>query len=368
MMNNRLFSLLFLVIAMVAGLASAENRLYIDDVVLKPDQAGSSITIPVKASFDSHVSTWDISFVFPEGMRPISTGRYGYIPGPDLETTYWSFDPNPWYDEPMWREETATAYPQIRFDGQLVRLITFPFLGVGFEYNPDYDPDYDDEPLSYGGVKWEPGEYLMFSLKVEVDYDFFGGEIEVISNTICGYDTRFGNVHLIEDSTAYPIPYPYEYEDSTYISYIYPGEVNGDGTINVADITCLIDIILSNYDYDQGDFHNWALLAGDMDANGLLDLTDVMILSDFLLTEYEMFHGYRMVGYEPQTVESAVNARVLITGDLSGDGDLGINDVTMLIDALLEGQSPDVGDVNGDGMVNISDVTALIDFLLSMGW
>ena len=355
MMKKHLFTLLFVVIAM-AGQASAENCLYIDDVVLNPNQAGSLITIPVKASFNSHVSAWDISFVFPEGMRPVGNDTYSsYIAGPGLAVPYYYYN----YRRNEWREETANARLQNHFDGQSVRLITSPFMVMGYEYNPDYDPDYDDELESYGSVKWSPGEYLMFTLKVEVDDYFIGGEIEVTSTTTCGWDSRFGNIHQIEDSTAYPIPYPYEYEDSTYYGYIYPGEVNGDGTVSIADVTALINVILGTEDYYEPE-------VCDMDANGVIDLTDVIILSDYLILGYPMYNGYRMVGYELQTVESAVTARVLIMGDLSGDGTISISDVTLLIDALLMEQSPDAGDFNGDGVISIADVTALIDYLLMM--
>lgn len=56
-----------------------------------------------------------------------------------------------------------------------------------------------------------------------------------------------------------------------------------------------------------------------------------------------------------------------LAGDLSGDGKLDVTDVTLLIDALLNGQtlSVDAADVNGDGTVDISDITALITTLLS---
>ena len=57
-------------------------------------------------------------------------------------------------------------------------------------------------------------------------------------------------------------------------------------------------------------------------------------------------------------------------GDVNGDGDVNIADVTALIDLLLSGGSVDVAeaDTNCDGDVNIADVTALIDYLLSGAW
>ena len=54
-------------------------------------------------------------------------------------------------------------------------------------------------------------------------------------------------------------------------------------------------------------------------------------------------------------------------GDVNGDGQVNISDVTDLIDLLLAGTGAGnaAADVNGDGQVNISDVTDLIDMLLS---
>lgn len=53
-------------------------------------------------------------------------------------------------------------------------------------------------------------------------------------------------------------------------------------------------------------------------------------------------------------------------GDVNGDGEVSIGDVTALIDILLSnGSTSPVADVNGDGEVSIGDVSALIDMLLS---
>ena len=58
-----------------------------------------------------------------------------------------------------------------------------------------------------------------------------------------------------------------------------------------------------------------------------------------------------------------------IRGDVDGDGEVAIADVTVLIDYLLSGQTaPAVADCDQDGEVSIADVTCLIDFLLSGNW
>lgn len=58
-----------------------------------------------------------------------------------------------------------------------------------------------------------------------------------------------------------------------------------------------------------------------------------------------------------------------IRGDVDGDNEVGISDVTALIDILLSGaETPAVTDVDQDGETGIADVTALIDYLLSGVW
>ena len=56
----------------------------------------------------------------------------------------------------------------------------------------------------------------------------------------------------------------------------------------------------------------------------------------------------------------------VVTGDVNGDGNTTIADVSALIDVLLGSSAPSAGaDVNGDGQVSIADVSALIDLLLN---
>ncbi len=57
-------------------------------------------------------------------------------------------------------------------------------------------------------------------------------------------------------------------------------------------------------------------------------------------------------------------------GDVNGDGNVSIADVSVLIDLLLSGSSitNPAADVNQDSNVSIADVSALIDYLLGSSW
>ena len=70
MMTKTLKSkILMLVLAVLASLAAhADNYLYLEGVSIPSSAVGSEITIPVKASFDSYVSIWDVQFTLPEGL------------------------------------------------------------------------------------------------------------------------------------------------------------------------------------------------------------------------------------------------------------------------------------------------------------
>ena len=70
--------------------------------------------------------------------------------------------------------------------------------------------------------------------------------------------------------------------------------------------------------------------------------------------------------------ENAEGAPSYLLGDVDMDGNITINDVTRLIDYLLNPDAIEI-DINAadcltDGVISITDVTALIDYLLIGAW
>ena len=55
------------------------------------------------------------------------------------------------------------------------------------------------------------------------------------------------------------------------------GDVNGDGVLNIADVTRLISIVLSNEAVDQ-----YVVEAGDMTGDGVLTIGDVTALASYI--------------------------------------------------------------------------------------
>lgn len=54
-----------------------------------------------------------------------------------------------------------------------------------------------------------------------------------------------------------------------------------------------------------------------------------------------------------------------LTGDVNGDGEIGIADVNAIIELILSGGYLPAADVNGDGEVGIADANAVIGLILN---
>ena len=56
-----------------------------------------------------------------------------------------------------------------------------------------------------------------------------------------------------------------------------------------------------------------------------------------------------------------------IVGDVNGDGNVNVMDITALIDVIMNDDTSNPrADVNGDGEINVIDITALIDIIMNM--
>ena len=80
--------------------------------------------------------------------------------------------------------------------------------------------------------------------------------------------------------------------------------------------------------------------------------------------------GYAYLKLSPteagNTKEIFIDLWPKTTGDINGDGEVNVSDVTALINKILGSStySDAVCDINGDGEINVSDVTALINMIL----
>ena len=267
--------LLLVAACLISTAAGATNRVYIDDLFLTEADLGTTITIPVKASFDTPVSTWEIQLVFPEGMTPRSFKK-----GRDMNVTN--------YNEYSGEEETISA--------TVVRNKDFTRFVVSTDWNTINDEDND----VFNTFKWFPGDYEeMLLINVFVDYNVSGEGILMESKTTCGYDTRF-ETNITPDPTA--------------TGFLYESDVNSDCSVDVADATELM-CYLATGEYSYGDPY-WSFeeegevyLRGDVTRDGIVDLRDYAALIDYILGFFWESGNPWMTGYEcdEATHEAAVD-------------------------------------------------------------
>ena len=68
----------------------------------------------------------------------------------------------------------------------------------------------------------------------------------------------------------------------TYLGGSTIGDVNRDGTVSIADVTAIVNIILG---HDDGHLSSYDLVAADVDGDGDISIADVMAVVNIILYE-----------------------------------------------------------------------------------
>ena len=203
---------------MVAS-AMAESCFYMDDVAVSPGQ--QEITLPVKARFSGRVSAFQLDFVFPQCMTPVSIDK-----GRDLTISYLESDGT-----------TETQRATFMLNEAKTRCMA-AFMDAGY-----WDPDGDGEYEQYGVIKWEAGDYQeMMLITLAIEDGFQGGEILLETRVAAGSDARGGtvadlgevdvvfssvcNVTVVEELTPMPVISYTEGETACTIMAVGEGEVH----------------------------------------------------------------------------------------------------------------------------------------------
>lgn len=254
--NYLIRRLLFMGALLVAVTASADSYFFIEDPVIKPSDCGTQITLPVKASFDKDVTSWDVRFTYPEGLTPVSVTA-----GSDLNFTY---------VDDRGRTQQTNFYLNQNND-----LTHFVCCTYGTRANM-YDDEGEFNPS--GLLKWEAGTYdEMFLITFMVNYNITDSNIEVYTQTSCGYDNN-------PSSGITP--------DPSISSFVYEADVNGDGQISISDVTTMLDYIIN----EVFDPCSWSgegyYYCGDINHDGYVNILDLNILCDYL------WLGVWYTGYE----------------------------------------------------------------------
>ncbi len=115
-----------------------------------------------------------------------------------------------------------------------------------------------------------------------------------------------------------------------------PGDANGDGKVDIADMQILAD----NWGKQDATWTD-----GDFNGDGVVDLADMQILGDYWGSDL-----------------TTLDLPGLLPGDANYDGQVNLADLQILSDNwLAEDATWLMGDFSGDGVVNLPDLQILVE-------
>ena len=174
-------------------------------------------------------------------------------------------------------------------------------------------------------------------------------------------------------------------------------DLSSFNTSKVTDMYCMFPECTGLTSLDLSSFNTANVTNMEDMFNSCFNLQTIYVSNGWstavVTSSYEMFYDCtRLVGgqgttYDANHIDAAYahidggasnpgyfseKGGTFLRGDVNGDGQVKINDVTALINYLLSGDASGVNlqaaDCNQDGNVKIGDVTALINYLLSGTW
>lgn len=201
--------------AMVVALgAAAADRFYIEDFTISP---GETRTVSILLDNEAEYTAFQSDLYLPEGL---TAANFALTDRKNANHTL-----------------TATVLP----DGG-IRLLSYSL-----------------NLKTYSG---NSGALVTFDVTVSEDFE---GEA-----TVALRGTLFTTVAGVE--------VPFDNETCTVTSTIIRGDVNGDGSVNISDVTALIDYLLS------GNASGISLSGADCNQDNSVNISDVTSLIDYLLS------------------------------------------------------------------------------------
>lgn len=236
--------------ALVSIMANASSFIGFgaDSIRINPNRLGGYFQCPVVMHNEGYCNAWNVAVTYPEGFFPKLVA--GIRPLDGLTVTY--LDRNG--DEQVYT-------PNLNASVQYQDIAAFiPVSGYW-----DYNMDGEFEP--YGAAKWLPGEHEMFEYNFAVDWDFRTGYVILDGTLSSGYDDRG------------PILQNVKFYTRTYFWVGYEvADCSGDGKINIADVSLLIDYLLTHDGFDE-----FQLAAADANQDGIVGIADVSTTIDMIL-------------------------------------------------------------------------------------
>ena len=240
---NRLIILLALLLATAAAHADNDFPSYFamgENDTLRVEAGSDTVTVPVRAHFHGLVSRWNLSLTYPAGLTPLWVTN-----GADMAVPYLNSQ-----GEECIYNGVVTASLDMTTISSVISVAGYWPYGGGY--------------YSFGSAVWEAGDYdEMFCLTFEVAQGFTGGPV-TIDGSLVGNAGPFGGVGNVVF-----------YKVITVVVTPRSGDINGDGSVNIADVTLLISRLLGGTATD-GD---------DVTGDGEVTVADVTRLISMVLSQ-----------------------------------------------------------------------------------
>ncbi|MBR5726748.1 MAG: dockerin type I repeat-containing protein [Muribaculaceae bacterium] len=248
---KRHFLTVCLLMASMASMADNHFTMGVNDTVwIRPNTLNTAQSVSVKAHFEARLDCWHLNLYWPSQMKVLDISE-----GPDMTL---------WYHNQISPDSADVCYnaPLARGVNDTTEVSSFiPVIGYW-----DYNHDNVCEP--YGTVKWEAGDYgCMFVIDFKPYIGFTGGTFTITGSLTSGYDARGGTISGVVTFTRNII----------FIVAYMRGDVNGDGYININDVTALVNYLLTDEGLDQ-----YQLEAADFNQDGFVNIYDVTALQAYL--------------------------------------------------------------------------------------
>ncbi|MBQ6165942.1 MAG: dockerin type I repeat-containing protein [Muribaculaceae bacterium] len=256
-----------------AGTASADNyfTLRADDAVavndtlrLRPEYPGQTLQVYASAHFDGYLDHWYLTVIHPDNMTihvdSLNPGS-AITEGPALDVPYINADGN----SDMHHAHLLTKSPNNAVDSHLESYFSSTITAYGY-----WDPFNNGSYQSYGTIKWGPDtQGAMFRFAFDIPAGVTDADI-ILNAMLTSTPDRRGiytvnmnpcvkKIHIHVENMA--------------------GDVDGDGSVTIADVTELIDLLLNGEASQGEDIEN----AADVDGDGSVTIADVTALIDRIL-------------------------------------------------------------------------------------
>lgn len=227
-----------------------------DTLMVDPEDVGHFLPVSVNAHFDGRLDRWYVCIDYPQDLGLVTLAARSGMVVPYVTAT-----------------NDTTTYTTVLTVNTLDSLTVsshIPILGY-------WDYNHDDILEPYGTVKWEAGDhYDMFEMNFDVASSFTGGTVTFRGYVSAGLDARGGtvagnNVEVWFNKTV------------TVLVGYKRGDVNGDGYVNINDVSELVNYLANEDGLDQ-----YQLEAADFNRDGMVSLDDVTALTNYLLTNGNM--------------------------------------------------------------------------------